>query len=80
MRPYTPETISPRVTAFLRLCGLKASPRYLPFTLLSSRYRTGYCHNNCEAEVAARGGKVVCGWMIWEHPLLIEAEFHAVVR
>ncbi|MCH9808827.1 MAG: hypothetical protein K0U74_13955 [Alphaproteobacteria bacterium] len=82
MRPYAPETISPRVTAFLRRCELKAAPRYLRFTPASPIYERGYCHNNCEVEVAANGGRIVCGWMIWEHQLqsLIEAEFHAVVK
>lgn len=82
MKPYASETISPRVTAFLRLCELKAAPRYLPFAPLSPDYQRGYCHDNCEAEVAANGGRFVGGWMIWEHHLLplIEAEFHSVVR
>ncbi len=82
MRPRAPDSISPRVKAFLRQCGLTASPRYLTLTPLSPEYRRGYCHNNCAAEIAARGGKVICGWMVWEHHRqpLIEAEFHAVVK
>lgn len=61
---------------------MNVSPRYLGFTPLSSDYRRGYCHDNCESEVVARGGKVVCGWVVWLHIAqpLIEAEFHAVVR
>lgn len=37
------------------------------------------CFPNVEAKVAVAGGRMLCGWQIWEWPhVLVEAEFHAV--
>lgn len=39
------------------------------------------CFPNVEAQVARAGGRMLCGWQLWEWPhVLIEAEFHAVWR
>lgn len=37
------------------------------------------CFPNVEAKIARAGGRMLCGWQLWEWPnVLIEAEFHAV--
>lgn len=37
------------------------------------------CFPNVEAKVARDGGRMLCGWQLWEWPhVLVEAEFHAV--
>lgn len=37
------------------------------------------CFPNVEAKIARAGGRMLCGWQLWEWPhVLVEAEFHAV--
>lgn len=37
------------------------------------------CFPNVEAKISHAGGRMLCGWQIWEWPyVLVEAEFHAV--
>jgi len=37
------------------------------------------CFPNVEAKVARSGGRMLCGWQLWEWPhVMIDAEFHAV--
>ena len=37
------------------------------------------CFPNVEAKIASSGGRMLCGWQLWEWPhVLVEAEFHAV--
>lgn len=37
------------------------------------------CFPNVEAKMARAGGRMLCGWQLWEWPhVLVEAEFHAV--
>lgn len=37
------------------------------------------CFPNVEAKVVRSGGRMLCGWQLWEWPhVLVEAEFHAV--
>jgi hypothetical protein len=37
------------------------------------------CFLNVEAKIARAGGRMLCGWQLWEWPhVMIEAEFHAV--
>ncbi|MEZ0470041.1 hypothetical protein [Luteimonas salinilitoris] len=39
------------------------------------------CFPNVEAKIARAGGRMLCGWQLWEWPhVLVEAEFHAVWR
>lgn len=36
------------------------------------------CFPNVEAKIARAGGRMLCGWQLWEWPhVLVEAEFHA---
>jgi hypothetical protein len=37
------------------------------------------CFSNVRAKVARDGGRMLCGWQLWQWPrVLVEAEFHAV--
>lgn len=37
------------------------------------------CFPNVEAKSAREGGRMLCGWQLWEWPhVMVEAEFHAV--
>jgi len=37
------------------------------------------CFPNVETKIARVGGRMLCGWQLWEWPhVLVEAEFHAV--
>jgi hypothetical protein len=37
------------------------------------------CFSNVRAKCAREGGRMLCGWQLWEWPrVLLEAEFHAV--
>jgi len=38
------------------------------------------CFENVRRRVKDEGGESVLGWQFWEHPYMIEAEFHAVWR
>lgn len=38
------------------------------------------CFDNVQRRVESQGGASVFGWQFWEHPYMIEAEFHAVWR
>ena len=37
------------------------------------------CFPNVDAKIARHGGRMLCGWQVWEWPhVMIEAEFHAI--
>jgi hypothetical protein len=37
------------------------------------------CFPNVEAKISRSGGRMLCGWQLWEWPhVMVEAEFHAV--
>ena len=37
------------------------------------------CFPNVEAKIARDGGRMLCGWQLWEWPhVMVEAEFHAI--
>lgn len=37
------------------------------------------CFPNVDAKIARDGGRMLCGWQVWEWPhVMVEAEFHAV--
>ena len=38
------------------------------------------CFINVDKRVKSEGGETVFGWQFWEHPYMIQAEFHAVWR
>lgn len=52
----------------------------LPFTETHPDYETAMCHGNVVHRVREAGGERVNGWMIWDHGVFAEAEFHAVWR
>ncbi len=62
----------PQVMQLLRTQAPKAVPR-------RASARTGYCHNNVDAQVQAAGGRRKTGWMIeWVPGLYVQAMCHSV--
>jgi hypothetical protein len=74
----TPQTISKQVNRLISKLNLKAPPVYVkvqpePWAIVNE------CFPNVERKVLSNGGKMLCGWQIWEWPnVMIEAEFHAI--
>lgn len=70
----------PHVLAFSHRVVSGAKPVYVPFQEI--RYAQPLnCFFNVRTAQKALGGEMVIGWSIWEWPrVLIEAEFHAVLR
>lgn len=74
----TPQTISKQVNRLISKLNLKAPPVYVkvqpePGAIVNE------CFPNVERKVLSNGGKMLCGWQIWEWPnVMIEAEFHAI--
>lgn len=76
MKPTTPKVITPQVGSFLK--GISPAPAsFLPYVELG-RVQPGQCHLNVRAYVEDHGGTPVYGWIIWESPIHLEAEFHCV--
>ncbi|MFS8173311.1 hypothetical protein [Vreelandella titanicae] len=70
----------PHVVAFCQRVVPGAKPVYVPFQ--ETRHAQPLnCFFNIRTAQKALGGEMVVGWSIWEWPrVLIEAEFHAVLR
>ncbi len=70
----------PHVLAFCRKVVPDAKPVYVPVQD-APRTRPNECFSNVRGVRLVLGGEIVVGWSIWEWPrVLIEAEFHAVLR
>lgn len=74
----TPQSISKNVNRLLSTLRLSTTPVYVsvqpePGAIVSE------CFSNVELKIQTSGGKMLCGWQIWEWPnVMIEAEFHAI--
>ena len=74
----TPRTISKQVNRLISKLNLKAPPVYVKVQPESGAI-VSECFPNVERKVLSSGGKMLCGWQIWEWPnVMIEAEFHAI--
>ncbi len=74
----TPEAITQEIVDLCRLIDPANTPIYVPVRAVAE-YTENFCFPNVEAQVAKHGGKLRCGWTIWEMPKrMIEAEFHGV--
>ncbi|WP_146198754.1 hypothetical protein [Pararcticibacter amylolyticus] len=38
------------------------------------------CFDNVAAKIFRDGGKMIVRWQLWQHPFMLEAEYHAVWR
>ncbi|WP_238978994.1 SEC-C domain-containing protein [Novilysobacter arseniciresistens] len=75
-------TTPPRVTRHIQRLIEKVVPGGQPVNLTvqpEAGAVVNECFPNVEAKIASAGGRMQCGWQIWEWPqVMVEAEFHAV--
>lgn len=70
---------SRRLLGFCSEIEPSSKPISLPFTKIDDApYAAGVCHANVDHAVRTNGGIRVPGWIVWEQPEFIEAEFHSV--
>ena len=78
MRTTTPPAISRNVRRLIERVVPGATGEYLTVQPALSAV-ANECFPNVQAKIRNAGGRMLCGWQIWEWPhVLIEAEFHAV--
>src|SRR5690348_14065372 len=74
----TPARINPSVRRLIDTVTPGGHARYLQVRPAPGATVNG-CFSNVRAKVARDGGRMLCGWQLWEWPrVLVEAEFHAV--
>ena len=74
----TPARIGPSVRRLIATVTPGGRARYLQVRPSPGATVNG-CFSNVRAKVARDGGRMLCGWQLWEWPrVLVEAEFHAV--
>lgn len=78
MHISTPAQVTPAVRRLADTISPGNEPIYL--TVQSEPDAVVHeCFPNVEAKIARDGGRMLCGWQIWEWPhVMVEAEFHAV--
>lgn len=78
--PTTPkEPFSQRLLGFMSSVS-KATPVFLPLTMLAPEYIAGQCHINVLHRIRLYGGEKVNGWIVWTAAGHDECEYHAVWR
>lgn len=78
MRTTTPPAISRNVRRLIERVVPGATGEYLTVQPALSAV-ANECFPNVQAKIRNAGGRMLCGWQIWEWPhVLVEAEFHAV--
>jgi hypothetical protein len=81
LMPY--ETTPPAITAKIRKFAQELSPGQEPvFVQVEPKpgAKKNECHLNVERFAKDNGGSPVYGWTIWQSPIYLDAEFHAVWR
>jgi hypothetical protein len=74
----TPARIDPCVRRLIETLTPGGQARYLAVRPEPGATVNG-CFSNVRAKSARDGGRMLCGWQLWEWPqVLVEAEFHAV--
>jgi hypothetical protein len=74
----TPPRIAPGVRRLIETLTPGGEARYLAVRPEPGAAVNG-CFSNVRAKRARDGGRMLCGWQLWEWPrVLVEAEFHAV--
>lgn len=78
MQTRTPKEITKHIRQLIAKVTPGREPMYLPVRPTDGA-EVNECFPNVEAKIALAGGRMLCGWQIWEWPhVLVEAEFHAV--
>ena len=74
----TPRRIAPPVRRLIETLTPGGQARYLAVHPEPDAAVNG-CFSNVRAKSERDGGRMLCGWQLWEWPqVLVEAEFHAV--
>lgn len=74
----TPARVDHAVRRLIDTVAPGGRPHYLEVTPEPGATVNG-CFSNVRAKSARHGGRMLCGWQLWEWPrVLVEAEFHAV--
>lgn len=78
MQTSTPKEITKHIRQLIAKVAPGREPMYLPVRPTDGA-KVNECFPNVEAKISLAGGRMLCGWQIWEWPhVLVEAEFHAV--
>lgn len=78
MMTTTPPEISRPIKRLVERVVPGGSAIYLPVTPEPGAV-VNECFPNVAAKIESAGGRMLCGWQLWEWPhVLVEAEFHAV--
>ena len=76
MIPTTPSSSNTRIEQLLRRIGV-SSHVFVPV-----RPEPGAKHDECftavKRKIESEGGRALYGWSIWQSPVMVEGEFHAV--
>lgn len=74
----TPARIDPCVSRLIEMLAPGGQASYLAVRPEPDATVNG-CFSNVRAKSERDGGRMLCGWQLWEWPqVLVEAEFHAV--
>lgn len=71
----TPKEITDEIKRFCEEVTPGEQPFFVPVRPESGAV-TSECHPNVERHVKAQGGEAVYGWIIWQSPAVLHAEFH----
>jgi hypothetical protein len=78
MQTSTPKEITKHIRQLIAKVAPGREAMYLPVRP-NDGAKVSECFPNVEAKIFQAGGRMLCGWQIWEWPhILVEAEFHAV--
>lgn len=71
----TPKAVTPEVLAFCEKVVPGQEPKFVPVSPCEGCVPNN-CFINVEKVIAANGGEVRYGWIIWENKVFWDAEFH----
>lgn len=78
MKTTTPPYITRRIQQLIAKVVPGGNPVYLTVQPEADAL-VNECFPNVAAKISRAGGRMLCGWQIWEWPyVMVEAEFHAV--
>lgn len=78
VKTTTPPSVTRAIRRLIEIVVPGGEAVYLDVTPESDAV-ANECFPNVEAKINRAGGRMLCGWQLWEWPhVLVEAEFHAV--
>jgi hypothetical protein len=76
---FVPQSINRNVKLLLQKMKVETKPVYIPVDPMPWAIQNE-CFNNVKKMVEQYGGTRLVGWEIWQTPILVEAEHHAVYK